>query len=568
MRPRRALRLVALTAAATTLAAFVVLNASVHSGVRRQRKKVSSGVGGARNAFSGVDAAGYLSGGRTRDREHDPYAQHAFNVRVANSLQPDRPIPDTRHPRCRGLDFDEEELNTLSVVVTFHNEARSTLLRTLVSILNRTPQDLLEDIVLVDDASDDPSDGLLLAGLPKVRLVRNEQRQGLARSRVRGADSSKGEAIFFLDSHCEVNQGWATPLLDTLRQNPRSLVCPVIDVIDQDTFDYRASGSVLKGGFDWGLHFRWVPLTEEEAATRTDPTSVYRSPVVAGGLFLIAREWWEDLGKYDPGLEVWGAENLEMSLKAWQCGGSVEVAPCSRVGHVFRRRHPYTFPDGNANTYLRNSRRVAEVWLDEFSHFFYETRPSALQQTYGDISGRKALRERLGCQGFSWYLKNIYPDLGAPSKHDLAYGQLQQGNLCLQGAEPPKPHKKAQKRPHQGDKQAGHSGGEAASATVTVQECTSGEGAGQRWGLTQEGSVTQGERCLTVLTSGKRVLLYPCAAGPRQRWQRQGRRLQHIASGLCLDSTNAPDAQALPCRDALYSQQWDFSVELQALPTL
>ncbi|MPC55109.1 Polypeptide N-acetylgalactosaminyltransferase 14 [Portunus trituberculatus] len=58
--------------------------------------------------------------------------------------------------------------------------------------------------------------------------------------------------------------------------NPRSLVCPVIDVIDQDTFDYRASGSVLKGGFDWGLHFRWVPLTEEEAAARTDPTSVYR----------------------------------------------------------------------------------------------------------------------------------------------------------------------------------------------------------------------------------------------------------------------------------------------------
>ncbi|MPC09506.1 hypothetical protein E2C01_002120 [Portunus trituberculatus] len=42
MRPRRALRLIALTAAATTLAAFVVLNASVHSGVRRQRKKVST----------------------------------------------------------------------------------------------------------------------------------------------------------------------------------------------------------------------------------------------------------------------------------------------------------------------------------------------------------------------------------------------------------------------------------------------------------------------------------------------------------------------------------------------
>lgn len=42
MRPRRALRLAALTAAVTTLAAFVLLNSSVHGGVRKQRRRVSS----------------------------------------------------------------------------------------------------------------------------------------------------------------------------------------------------------------------------------------------------------------------------------------------------------------------------------------------------------------------------------------------------------------------------------------------------------------------------------------------------------------------------------------------
>ncbi|KAK8747279.1 hypothetical protein OTU49_016727, partial [Cherax quadricarinatus] len=155
-------------------------------------------------------------------------------------------------------------------------------------------------------------DGLLLSGLPKVRVLRNEQRQGLIRSRVRGADASQGETIFFLDSHCEVNQGWAIPLLHTLRQKPKSVMCPVIDVIDQDTLDYRAAGTVLKGGFDWGLHFRWVPLTEEEKVMRTDPTATYRSPAVAGGLFLISRSWWEELGKYDDGLDIWGAENLDV----------------------------------------------------------------------------------------------------------------------------------------------------------------------------------------------------------------------------------------------------------------
>lgn len=36
------------------------------------------------------------------------------------------------------------------------------------------------------------------------------------------------------------------------------------------------------------------------------------------------------------------------------------------------------------------------------------------QETYGDITGRLLLREKLKCQSFSWYLKNIYPDLHIP----------------------------------------------------------------------------------------------------------------------------------------------------------
>lgn len=47
------------------------------------------------------------------------------------------------------------------------------------------------------------------------------------------------------------------------------------------------------------------------------------------------------------------------------CGGRLEIIPCSRVGHVFRRRRPYGSPEGE-DTLTYNSLRVAHVWMDGY----------------------------------------------------------------------------------------------------------------------------------------------------------------------------------------------------------
>lgn len=54
-----------------------------------------------------------------------------------------------------------------------------------------------------------------------------------------------------------LRKGWLEPLLDRIARNSTTVVCPVIDVIDEDSlaihFDKK---SVQVGGFDWGLQVK------------------------------------------------------------------------------------------------------------------------------------------------------------------------------------------------------------------------------------------------------------------------------------------------------------------------
>lgn len=61
--------------------------------------------------------------------------------------------------------------------------------------------------------------------------------------------------------------------------------------------------------------------------------------------------------------------------------------------------------------HLQNYKRVAAVWMDEYAEYIYMRRPSYRNLDPGDISKQKALREKLQCKPFKWFMENIAFDL-------------------------------------------------------------------------------------------------------------------------------------------------------------
>lgn len=145
---------------------------------------------------------------------------------------------------------------------------------------------------------------------------------------------------------------------------------------------------------------------------------------MAGGLFTIDKNYFFEMGSYDKNMKIWGGENLEMSLRIWQCGGVLEIAPCSHVGHLFRKSSPYTFP-GGVNTVLNtNLARLALVWMDDWSLFFikYNKIEDTIVNSI-DVVERVKLRKKMKCKSFEWYLNNIWP-LNFWPGNDRFFGKL------------------------------------------------------------------------------------------------------------------------------------------------
>ncbi|KAK6180861.1 hypothetical protein SNE40_008837 [Patella caerulea] len=485
-----------------------------------------------------------------RTRADQTIREYGFNMVNSDKISLDRTVPDTRMDECKYWHYPEK-LPTASVILVFHNEGWSTLVRTVHSVINTTPSHLLHEVVMVDDFSDkehlkDKLDQYMTRFNGKVKIYRNEERLGLIRTRTRGAELATGEVIVFLDAHCEGNPNWLPPLLARIAYDRTIMAVPIVDGIDWDNFRYRPVYTTThhRGIFEWGFLYKESQVPQRELTTRTYHSEPYKSPTHAGGLFAMDRKYFFEMGGYDPGMQIWGGENFELSFKIWQCGGSIEWVPCSRVGHVYRNHMPYGFGkvDAKIPVILLNYMRVVEVWLDdEFKEYFYTREPSVRGYPIGDISKQLEFKKEHNCKSFKWFMENVAYEVFErfpPLPRNKVWGEFKtvDGNKCWDTV-----------------------GQSVGGGPIGAYYCHHA-GGNQMFRLNMKGQLALGERCLQA-KNGDTIHIHFCETQPQGFWDydESTKQVKHTEHNSCVEIGKDDSLHLQPCDSSVSRQQWEIN---------
>uniref|UniRef100_A0A914YR60 Polypeptide N-acetylgalactosaminyltransferase n=1 Tax=Panagrolaimus superbus TaxID=310955 RepID=A0A914YR60_9BILA len=437
-----------------------------------------------------------------------------MSVIASDKISYDRSLKDPRSIACKNVYYNTEELQTASVIIVFTDEPFSSLVRTVHSVVNRSPKNLLKEVILVDDFSSNTD------------LQENLENH---LSRFRGLE----------------------PLLDRITENPTSVVCPVIDGISADNLEYLGGSAGGVGGFWWSLHYKMEVIPESEKQRRKNPdVDFLRSPTMAGGLFAANRHYFFEIGGYDEGMEIWGGENLEISFRVWMCGGSIEIIPCSHVGHIFRAGHPYNMTStlGEPDVHGFNSKRLADVWMDDYKRMYYRHRTNLEFADAGNLTERHNLRKRLKCKSFKWYLDNITPYMFIPDENVKAYGTVKnlQSELCLDTL---------QRNENKG------------TVILGIFACQGGKGSeAQFFSLSKDDELRRETTCVDVQGSREQKAVLRECSKKHSKFKVEDKRFVHVRTGLCLDATGLESGNDLffaPCNASNMAQQWVFEKYLE-----
>jgi GT2 family glycosyltransferase len=240
----------------------------------------------------------------------------------------------------------------VSVVIPSLNEG-DLLRHTVQAIAASLPKD--GEIIVVDDGSSDGSADFLSTPMDQVTLLRPQHRLGSAGARNFGAAHASGRILAFSDAHVAPQRDWATKLLVPLENPDVGAVMPAMRSLRYPE-DYGPDGGESAQTRGYGM--RWTDAGLGVAWLGRQRSGPYPVPLLGAAFLAMRRNLFAAVGGFDPGLEIWGAEDAELSLRLWTLGFECLVVPGVEAAHKFRSAHPYRVP---WESVLYNKLRLASI---------------------------------------------------------------------------------------------------------------------------------------------------------------------------------------------------------------
>ena len=215
-----------------------------------------------------------------------------------------------------------------SVIISSYNEGE-WLEKTVLGVLENTDFPDFEIVVVADGCTDNSTEFLHSKDIPNVRLIELPSSVGLARARNEGAEKSTGDFLVFIDSHmkpCDAN--WLSEVTSQLKKKNVGVATLSIVYLEEPTrvaYIYTVK--------DLALEPMWLPPL--------DHIHIQYVPVVAGACFALRRDVFQSTGGFDSGLQKWGREDLEYSLRLWRLGYDLILSPRARIAHSWRRKRTF-----------------------------------------------------------------------------------------------------------------------------------------------------------------------------------------------------------------------------------
>lgn len=199
---------------------------------------------------------------------------------------------------------DEQAPVTISIVIPV-KDSMETLPRCLSAIEHQ--KDLIHEIIVVDDGSEDASISLARQ-FEKVRVVATEaEGRGVSRARNKGAKEATGDIVFFIDSDIVLSSEVMQILADQYK-NPE--IVAVVGLLDPDS-EYKNFSSDFKNLW---MYYTYRVQPRETALFYTSIASIRRS------IFL-------DFGGFDESYKKPGLEDTDFGNRLYGKGCVVHLNP-------------------------------------------------------------------------------------------------------------------------------------------------------------------------------------------------------------------------------------------------